>query len=240
MARSSAPPSRSSARLAGKPAPTSSLDEKKRAASPAKKAAVKSSAKAASKTKKDSAGKKETTSKKEAASKKGASKKAPLSAAQEAESEAEADASAQPSTDGAGPELDLGDVLPSIALENEQGEAVDVGALAAERGVVVFVYPRADTPGCTTQACGFRDAYDDIQAEGYDVYGLSLDKPNAQKNWSTKHKLSYHLLCDPDQVFIKRLGAFVPPKNTKRSHFIFEKGTGKLIDAEFGVKPALE
>lgn len=56
--------------------------------------------------------------------------------------------------------------------------------------------------------------------------------------WIDKKTLNYKLLCDPQSQLIKRLGAFVEPNNTKRSHFIFEAGSGKMVDAQLGVKPA--
>ncbi|WVN90304.1 uncharacterized protein L203_105540 [Cryptococcus depauperatus CBS 7841] len=133
--------------------------------------------------------------------------------------------------------LKEGDTLPKINLKNEQGETINVSTLCSEKGAVLFLYPKADTPGCTQQACGFRDIYGDIIALDYDVYGLSKDSPAAQEKWKIKKNLNYHLLCDPQSKLIKRLGAFVPPKSTKRSHFIFEKGTGKLINIDIGVKP---
>ncbi|BEI93441.1 uncharacterized protein CcaverHIS019_0510690 [Cutaneotrichosporon cavernicola] len=128
--------------------------------------------------------------------------------------------------------LQLGSDLPKITLQNEDGEDVDVSTLTGERGVVIFLYPRADTPGCTNQACGYRDLATDFGELGYDVYGLSKDKPAAQLKWKTKKEFKYHLLSDPESKLIKRLGA------TKRSHFIFEKGSGKLIDIALGVKAA--
>ncbi|KAI9639093.1 AhpC-TSA-domain-containing protein [Dioszegia hungarica] len=153
------------------------------------------------------------------------------------EKEAEAPQGADPETDGK-KVMKLGDKLPKVTLKDEEGEDVEVTGLAGERGAVLFLYPKANTPGCTNQACGFRDAFDEIAELGYDVYGLSRDGPTAQKNWKVKQKLTYKLLCDPESKLIKRLGAFVLPKNTKRSHFIFEKGTGKLVEAKYGVKPA--
>ncbi|RSH89067.1 hypothetical protein EHS25_002733 [Saitozyma podzolica] len=153
------------------------------------------------------------------------------------EKAAEAPKDAEPETDGE-ETLQIGDKLPKIKLRDNEGKEVDVAGLAGAKGVVIFLYPKADTPGCTTQACGFRDAFDDIAALGYDVYGLSRDEPKAQQRWKEKKGLNYRLLCDPESKLIKRLGAFVPPKNTKRSHFIFEKGSGKLVEAKLGVKPA--
>ncbi|KAI0653897.1 thioredoxin-like protein [Cubamyces menziesii] len=131
--------------------------------------------------------------------------------------------------------IDIGDVLPSYTLKNEKDEDVDVASLAAEKGVVFFLVPKADTPGCTTQACGFRDIYPDFTSSGFEVYCLSADKPTAQAKWQTKKNLPYPLLSDPKRVLITALGAGEGGK-TKRSHFIFEKG-GKLVDKKMPVKP---
>ncbi|KAL1757663.1 thioredoxin-like protein, partial [Schizophyllum commune] len=127
--------------------------------------------------------------------------------------------------------------LPSLTLKNEKDEDVDVGALAAkaERGVVLFLVPKADTPGCTTQACGFRDVYSDFEKEGFQVYCVSADKPTAQAKWQTKKSLPYSLLSDPERALIGALGAAKGGK-TARSHFVF--GTdGKLLDRKMPVKP---
>ncbi|KAF9002516.1 thioredoxin-like protein [Cyathus striatus] len=111
-----------------------------------------------------------------------------------------------------------------------------VAELAAEKGVVIFLVPKADTPGCTTQACGFRDIYPDFSAVNYTVYCLSADSPTAQGKWQTKKNLPYPLISDPKRTLITALGASEGGK-TKRSHFIFEKG-GKLIEKQLPVKPA--
>ncbi|KAI3607370.1 peroxiredoxin q [Moniliophthora roreri] len=135
------------------------------------------------------------------------------------------------------PSINLGDPLPNLTLKNEKDEDVDVSKLATEKGVVIFLVPKADTPGCTTQACGFRDIYAEFTTLGYDVYCLSADTTNAQNKWQTKKNLGYSLLSDPKRVFISALGA-ADKNKTKRSHFIFEKGTGKLVDIKNPVKPA--
>jgi len=131
--------------------------------------------------------------------------------------------------------IDIGDSLPSYTLKTEKDEDVDVSTLTAEKGLVLFLVPKADTPGCTTQACGFRDVYPDFTSLNYEVYCLSADSPAAQTKWQTKKSLPYALLSDPKRVLIKALtGGGV---KTARSHFIFEKG-GKLVDKKIPVKPA--
>jgi len=132
--------------------------------------------------------------------------------------------------------LAIGDTLPALTLKNEKDEEVNTQDLAADSGVVVFLVPKADTPGCTNQACGFRDIYPDFESAGYKVYCLSADAPAAQSKWQNKFTLPYPLLSDPSRTFINVLGAGAG-KKTQRSHFIFEKG-GKLLDKKLPVKPA--
>nr|XP_019049138.1 hypothetical protein I302_02919 [Kwoniella bestiolae CBS 10118]OCF28068.1 hypothetical protein I302_02919 [Kwoniella bestiolae CBS 10118] len=141
---------------------------------------------------------KTTTSKKEDAKKDSESSKS-----KKEEKEAEAPASAKPDTGSKGA-LKLGDKLPKITLKDNEGNDVDVSSLTGDKGVVVFLYPRADTPGCTTQACGYRDINDQIKEFGYDIYGLSKDKSEAQQKWINKKQLTYKLLCDPESKLIKR------------------------------------
>jgi thioredoxin-dependent peroxiredoxin len=73
-------------------------------------------------------------------------------------------------------------------------------------GVVLFTYPRASTPGCTTQACLFRDSYSPITGASLDVYGLSTDSPKSNTTFATKQSLPYQLLCDPKATLIKAIG----------------------------------
>jgi len=134
--------------------------------------------------------------------------------------------------------IDIGDALPSYILKNEQGEDIDIAKLAEEQGVVIFSIPKADTSGCTTQACGFRDIYPDFTEHNFTVYCLSHDKPEDQKKWKVKKEFQYSLLSDPDRVFVAALGAKDPKVGkTKRAHFIFAKG-GKLVDKKLPVSPA--
>lgn len=126
--------------------------------------------------------------------------------------------------------------LPDIALLDEEGNEVKIADLTKTRGAVLFLYPRASTPGCTVQGCLFRDAYSRFTALGYDVYGLSMDKPNAQRNFKTKQSFPYHLLSDPDAVLVRALGATNGPGRVKRSHFVFAPG-GELTASVVGVSP---
>ncbi|KAF9449844.1 AhpC-TSA-domain-containing protein [Macrolepiota fuliginosa MF-IS2] len=167
---------------------------------------------------------------------KGKAKKAKAENAAEAEAEAEGSSgdSAAESTPQLSP-IDIGDTLPSLTLKNEKGEDIQVAEIASDQGAVVFLVPKADTPGCTNQACGFRDIFPNFTEFGYTVYCLSADSPNAQSKWQTKKELPYSLISDPKRILIGALGANEGGK-TKRSHFIFEKG-GKLVEKQNPVKP---
>jgi peroxiredoxin Q/BCP len=99
--------------------------------------------------------------------------------------------------------MELNDVVEDFTLQNQDGESVSLSQFAAHP-VVLFFYPRADTPGCTIEACGFRDTFKKLQAAGAVVLGISRDTVKAQKKFQQKYELPYMLLADPDMVLIKR------------------------------------
>ena len=91
-----------------------------------------------------------------------------------------------------------GDIVENFTTQNQNGETVSLSDFAGSP-VVLFFYPRADTPGCTVEACGFRDTYQEIQATGAVVLGVSRDTVKAQKKFADKFQLSYPLLADADE-----------------------------------------
>ena len=99
--------------------------------------------------------------------------------------------------------MQAGDVVEDFALHNQDGREVRLSELKAAP-VVLFFYPRADTPGCTIESCGFRDAFERFQAAGITVRGISRDTVKAQKKFKEKYGLPYDLLADPEMVLIKR------------------------------------
>ena len=96
-----------------------------------------------------------------------------------------------------------GDIVEDFTLPNQDGVPVSLHDFAASP-VVLFFYPRADTPGCTLESCGFRDAFTKFQKAGITVLGISRDTVKAQKKFKDKYSLPYDLLADPDMVLIKR------------------------------------
>src|SRR3954452_8427137 len=103
--------------------------------------------------------------------------------------------------------LKAGDPAPDFALEDQHGNTVKLSGFRG-RKVIVYFYPRADTPGCTTQACSLRDARETIDAGGAVVLGISPDKPGAQAKFDTKYELGFPLLSDPDHAVADAYGAW--------------------------------
>lgn len=100
-------------------------------------------------------------------------------------------------------------------------------------GVVLFTYPKASTPGCTTQACLFRDSYEPLTKGGLAIYGLSRDSPKSNTTFQEKQKLPYPLICDPKATLISAIGLSKAPSSTQRGVFVADKD-GKVLLAEPG------
>lgn len=95
--------------------------------------------------------------------------------------------------------MELHDKVANFTLQNEEGETVQLTDYAGTP-VVLFFYPRADTPGCTIEACGFRDHFKKLEKAGVAVLGISRDTPRAQKKFKEKYDLPYTLLADVDEA----------------------------------------
>jgi len=173
--------------------------------------------------------------KKRAASKVKKIVKAAVSPAKKATKKSNKQAAMQSSSSSSSPGSP--DKFPEVDLKDHEGNAVSTKDIASESAFVVFLYPKANTPGCTTQACGFNDNFEELKGLGYRVFGLSYDSPKSQTNWKNKHKLPYSLLCDTvgKNSLIAQLGAHKNPKSVKRSHFFVAKG-GSIIDKQVGIE----
>jgi len=101
--------------------------------------------------------------------------------------------------------LDINDKAPDIPLEDENGKEVSLKNFRGKT-VVLYFYPRADTPGCTKEACSFRDADRKIQKAGIVVLGASPDTPKAQKKFQEKFHLPFSLLADADKKLANAFG----------------------------------
>jgi thioredoxin-dependent peroxiredoxin len=103
--------------------------------------------------------------------------------------------------------LSPGDVAPDFTLTSDTGEQVTLSELRG-RDVVVYFYPAAMTPGCTTQACDFTDSLDSLRAAGYEVLGISPDMPEKLAAFRERDHLTITLLSDPDRAVLSRYGAY--------------------------------
>ncbi len=105
------------------------------------------------------------------------------------------------------PRLSPGDPAPDFALPDADGKDVALKDLRG-RKLVLYVYPAASTPGCTTQACDFRDSLESLQAQAYDVVGLSPDKPEKLARFRDAEGLTFPLLSDPSKEVLTAYGAY--------------------------------
>ena len=103
--------------------------------------------------------------------------------------------------------LQIGDPAPDFELLTDEGTPLRLSDLRGRR-IVLFFYPRADTPGCTKQACGFRDRFPRIKTAAATVLGLSPDEPKDLAKWRAKEGLPYTLLSDPDHAVADAYGAW--------------------------------
>lgn len=103
--------------------------------------------------------------------------------------------------------LTPGDTPPTFTLRDAYGEPVSLDEFRG-RNLVVYFYPKAETPGCTTQACDFRDNLASLQAAGYTVVGISPDEPEELDAFSSNHGLTFPLLSDSDNAVASAWGAY--------------------------------
>jgi peroxiredoxin Q/BCP len=137
--------------------------------------------------------------------------------------------------------LSPGDVAPAFTLPDAEGKPVSLADLRGKR-VIVYFYPAASTPGCTTQACDFRDSLDRLNSEGFSVLGVSPDKPAKLQKFRDNQGLTFPLLSDPDKQVLTAYGAYGPKKlygkevvGVIRSTFVID-ADGKIELAQYGVK----
>jgi peroxiredoxin Q/BCP len=132
---------------------------------------------------------------------------------------------AAPATTG----LREGDSVPSFSLVDERGETVSRASLAGQPFVLYF-YPKDDTPGCTREACGFRDEARKFSAAGVKVLGVSPDKAESHARFAKKYDLNFTLLSDAEKTLANAFGVWVKKQNYGREYMGIERSTF-LVDA---------
>ena len=116
-----------------------------------------------------------------------------------------------------------GQPLPDVSFTTEDGERVGAGDLTAGKTVLYF-YPKDDTPGCTKEACAFRDRMDDYGRAGIRVYGVSLDSPESHRRFREKYDLNFPLLTDEEGRAAEALGVLGERGNANRVTFLVAAG----------------
>lgn len=113
-----------------------------------------------------------------------------------------------------------GDKCPSFTLKDQNGEEFDIDQAIGDKNLVIYFYPKDDSPGCTKQACSFRDSFEDFKEAGARVIGISSDDQKSHKNFAEKHNLPFTLLADSQKKVRKLFGVptnllgFIPGRVT--------------------------
>lgn len=138
--------------------------------------------------------------------------------------------------------LSAGDAAPDFTARTDNDETVSLKSYRGKR-VVLYFYPKDDTPGCTTQACGFRDQYPVIEERNAVVLGVSPDSARSHQRFKTKFDLPFTLLVDEDHAIAEAYGVWVEKSmygkkymGVERSHFVIDE-QGRILDAQVKVKP---
>ncbi|HHS97470.1 MAG TPA: thioredoxin-dependent thiol peroxidase [Chloroflexi bacterium] len=138
--------------------------------------------------------------------------------------------------------LKPGDPAPDFTLTADDGREVSLSDFRG-RKVVLYFYPKANTPGCTRQACAVRDVYPQVEEKGVVVIGISPDPPERLVRFRQKHSLPFILLSDPDHRVARAYGAWGPKKSFGktyegiiRSHFAIDE-KGHLMEVDLKVRP---
>lgn len=128
-------------------------------------------------------------------------------------------AAAEPLADGA--------ALPDVSQKNQDGQVVKFADSGSKGYLLVYFYPKSDTPGCNKQACSLRDSFAILTEKGVKVFGVSKDAVKAQKAFKDKYKLPFDIIADEDTTVIKAFGVPTTMGFAKRQAFLFKDG--KLV-----------
>lgn len=133
--------------------------------------------------------------------------------------------------------LEAGQPAPDFSLDDQNGDTISLSQFRGQR-IVLFAYPEALTPGCSLEACDFRDSLEPLRVAGYAVLGISPDKPEKQKRFDERDGLGYPLLSDPDRATLIAYGAYGEKNSYGRIVTSVIRSTF-VIDAEGRIEHAL-
>lgn len=135
--------------------------------------------------------------------------------------------------------LNVGDPAPALVVTTHLGEKLELDTVYAQGPVAFFFYPKADTPGCTKQACNIRDNYSDLKAAGIRVIGVSMDDVDSQKAFQEKYELPFTLVADSDKALGKAfgVGGFLGMAYKRQTFLVVD---GKVAWRDLAAKPATQ
>lgn len=107
--------------------------------------------------------------------------------------------------------LSEGDKAPVFSGKNQNGETIELGQFKGKK-VILYFYPKDNTPGCTAESCNLRDGYEQLQSLGFDVVGVSPDSEASHQKFIAKHSLPFHLIADTEKEILKAYGVWGPKK----------------------------
>lgn len=134
--------------------------------------------------------------------------------------------------------LQEGDKAPNFTAKDQNGKTVSLSDFKGKK-VILYFYPKDDTPGCTAEACSFRDNYQSMIAKGFEVIGISTDNEKSHKKFETKYSLPFTLIADPDRGIVEGYGVWVEKNmygrkymGTARKTFLIDENgvIDKIID----------
>ena len=134
--------------------------------------------------------------------------------------------------------LKVGDLAPKIECKNQDGEIIKLSDFYGKK-IVIFFYPRANTPGCTAQACNLGDNYIEFKKRGYEIIGVSADNQKSQKNFSNKYSLPFNLCCDENKEIINDYGVWGLKKFRGKEYMGIIRTTF-IIDEEGKIEEIIE
>lgn len=134
--------------------------------------------------------------------------------------------------------LNIGDKIPSLLGFDENGNEIKSADYKGKK-LVIYFYPKDNTPGCTAQACSLRDNYEEFLKNGYAILGVSADSADSHKNFIAKHNLPFPLIADVDKELIKTFGVWQEKKNFGKTYMGIVRTTF-VIDEEGTIKEKIE
>jgi len=134
--------------------------------------------------------------------------------------------------------LKAGDKPPDFTAKDQNGKEISLSQFKGTQ-VILYFYPKDDTPGCTAEACDFRDNYQSLQGKGFQVIGVSTDDEKSHKKFETKYSLPFPLIADADKHIVEAYGVWVE-KNMYGKKYMGTARTTFIIDADGVISKIIE